>query len=53
MTLGLALTLLATDVFDVSGLPALPAIAAGFVFPNVDLLLRALRKREGPARPSS
>jgi hypothetical protein len=53
MTVGLALTLLATDVFELTGLPALPAIAAGFVLPNVDLLRRALRNREEPAEPSS
>jgi hypothetical protein len=51
MTLGLALTLYATDVLDVAGLPALPAIALGFVLPNADLLWRALRERS--ARPSS
>jgi hypothetical protein len=51
MTLGLALTLLATYLFDVAGLPALPGIALGFVLPNLDLLWRALRERSTP--PSS
>jgi len=44
-------TLLATYVFDVGGLPALPGIALGFVLPNLDLLWRALRERSAP--PSS
>jgi hypothetical protein len=51
MTAGLALTIYATDVLDVAGLPALPAISLGFVLPNADLLWRALRERS--ARPSS
>jgi hypothetical protein len=51
MTLSLALTLLATYLFDVAGLPALPGIALGFALPNVDLLWRALRERSAP--PSS
>lgn len=51
MTLGLSLTLLATYVLDVGGLPALPGIALGFVLPNLDLLWRALRERSAP--PSS
>jgi hypothetical protein len=51
MTAGLALTLLATVVLDVAGLPALPGIALGFLVPNADLLWRALRERS--ARPSS
>jgi hypothetical protein len=51
MTLGLSSTLLATYVFDVDGLPALPGIALGFVLPNLDLLWRALRERSAP--PSS
>jgi hypothetical protein len=53
MTFALALTLVATDVFEVNGLPALPGIALGFVAPNVDLLWRALRDREAPAERSS
>jgi hypothetical protein len=49
MTVGLALTLLATYLFDVAGLPALPGIALGFVAPNADLLWRALRERSARA----
>jgi hypothetical protein len=45
----LGLTLVAADAFDVDGLPALPAVALGFVLPNADLLWRALRDRESPA----
>jgi hypothetical protein len=41
----LSLTLIATDVFDLSGLPALPAIALGFLLPNADLLWKAWRER--------
>src|SRR5262249_11686734 len=38
MTGCLAVTLVLTSVFDLSGLPALPAISAGFLLPDVDLL---------------
>jgi hypothetical protein len=41
----LGLTLILTTAFDVSGLPALPAIAVGFLLPNADLLWRAWRER--------
>ncbi len=41
----LALTLILTATFDVDGLPALPAIAFGFLLPNADLLWRAWRER--------
>lgn len=41
----LALTLTLTSVFEINGLPALPAIAIGFLLPNVDLLWRAWRER--------
>ena len=51
MTLGLSLTLLATYVFDVGGLPALPGIALGFVRPPRHLHGRAPRARRPP--PSS
>jgi hypothetical protein len=43
MTGLLALTLIGTVVFDVSGLPALPAVCLGFLLPNADLLWRELR----------
>ncbi len=49
MTSALTLTLVATYVFDLGGLPALPAIAVGFLLPNLDLLWRAARFRRGPA----
>lgn len=41
----LALTLITTAAFDISGLPALPAIAIGFLLPNVDLLWHRWRTR--------
>jgi hypothetical protein len=41
----LSLTLIATDAFDLTGLPALPAICLGFLIPNVDRLWRAWRER--------
>ncbi len=43
----LAATLIATIVFEIDGLPALPAIAIGFLLPNVDLFWKAWRQR-GP-----
>jgi hypothetical protein len=41
----LSLTLVLTTAFGVNGLPALPAIALGFLLPNADLLWRAWRER--------
>ena len=41
----LSVTLISTDVFDLTGLPALPAIALGFLLPNTDLLWKAWRER--------
>ena len=41
-------TIALTVWFDLSGLPALPAIAIGFLVPNLDLLWRRLR-RPSPA----
>ena len=41
----LSLTLILTAAFDISGLPALPAIALGFLLPNLDLLWRRWRER--------
>lgn len=41
----LSLTLISTDVFDLAGLPALPAIALGFLAPNADLLWKSWRER--------
>ncbi len=40
-------TLLATVAFDVDGLPALPAVALGFLLANVDLLWRRRHRRAG------
>jgi hypothetical protein len=45
MTGLLALTLIGTVVFDVRGLPALPAVCFGFLLPNADRLWRSLRRR--------
>jgi len=41
----LSLTLIMTTVFDFDGLPALPAIALGFLLPNADLLWKHWRQR--------
>jgi len=41
----LVATLILTTVWDVVGLPALPAIAIGFLLPNVDLIWKAWRER--------
>ncbi|GIU94268.1 MAG: hypothetical protein KatS3mg012_0725 [Gaiellaceae bacterium] len=43
MTAFLSLTLAAVVLGDVSGLPALPAVCAGFLLPNADLLVRDAR----------
>jgi hypothetical protein len=40
----LGLTIASTVWFDLSGLPALPGIALGFLVPNADLLWRATRR---------
>jgi hypothetical protein len=44
---GLGVTIWATVYFDLSGLPALPGIALGFLVPNADLLWRELRRKPG------
>jgi hypothetical protein len=46
MTALLSLTLVLTVVFDLAGLPALPAVCIGFLLPNADLLWRLLRRGE-------
>jgi hypothetical protein len=48
----LGLTIAATVWWHLSGLPALPAIAIGFLLPNADLLWRQLRRpvSDTPAR---
>jgi hypothetical protein len=45
---GLGLTIAATVAFDITGLPALPGIALGFLVPNADLLWPRVRGRSGP-----
>lgn len=49
MTTLLALTLVLTVALDLDGLPALPAVAVGFLLPNADLIWSALRSRREPA----
>jgi hypothetical protein len=44
---GLGLTIAATVWWNLSGLPALPAIAIGFLLPNADLLWKRLRGKPG------
>ena len=44
---GLGATIALTVWFDLSGLPALPAIALGFLLPNLDLLWQRLRRQPG------
>ncbi|MDX6476441.1 MAG: hypothetical protein QOH95_1952 [Gaiellaceae bacterium] len=46
----LGLTIAATVWWNLSGLPALPGIALGFLVPNADLLWRRLRTKPDPAR---
>jgi hypothetical protein len=43
MTLSFGATLALAVAFDISGLPALPMLALGFLAPNADLLWRKLR----------
>lgn len=57
MTLGLGLTLVIAVVWESVGLPALPALAFGFLIPNADLLWREFqrwrRERRRPAESSA
>jgi hypothetical protein len=46
----LGLTIFLTVYFDLSGLPALPGIALGFLVPNADLLWRELRRSRSRQR---
>ena len=48
----LGLTLILTTAFEINGLPALPAIAIGFLLPNADVLWKSWRQR-GLERGSS
>jgi hypothetical protein len=50
MTAAIAVTLVATYVFDLNGLPALPAVALGFLVPNADLLLARARQSRARAK---
>jgi hypothetical protein len=43
----LGLTIAATVWWNLSGLPALPGIALGFLLPNADLLWKRLRRKPG------
>jgi hypothetical protein len=45
----LGLTIAATVYFDLSGLPALPGIALGFLVPNADLLWKHWRRQRAVA----
>jgi hypothetical protein len=45
MVVLLVTTLVLTTVWDVTGLPALPAIAIGFLLPNVDRIWKAWKER--------
>jgi hypothetical protein len=42
MTVGLGATFALTTVWSRSGLPALPAIALGFLLPNADIIWRRM-----------
>jgi hypothetical protein len=54
MTAGLGATIAIAVWADVSGLPALPALSAGFLVPNLDRIWLALRRRrKGPVRGQS
>jgi hypothetical protein len=48
MVAALGGTIAVTVWLDLNGLPALPAIAIGFIVPNVDLIWRRLRGNPGP-----
>jgi hypothetical protein len=51
MTALLSASLAAIYIFDLNGLPALPAIAVGFLVPNLDLLIASAREwRAGRGR---
>ena len=47
LLVGLGVTIAATVYFDLSGLPALPGIALGFLLPNADLIVGRLRGQPG------
>jgi len=45
----LGLTVVLSAWLDLSGLPALPAVALGFLLPNADLIWARLRRRAAPS----
>jgi hypothetical protein len=49
MVAALGATIAITVWADVAGLPALPALSAGFLVPNADLIWAQLRRRSGTA----
>jgi hypothetical protein len=49
MTLSFGVTVVLANAFDVSGLPALPLLSAGFLLANADLLWKRWRERPRPA----
>lgn len=51
MALSFGATLALTVWTDVSGLPALPFLSAGFVLPNADRLWAQIRRRGAPQEP--
>jgi hypothetical protein len=52
MTLSFGTTLALAVWADVSGLPALPLLSAGFVLVNADLIWKALRDRRNEPDPA-
>jgi hypothetical protein len=52
LTASFGVTLALTVWLDLSGLPALPGLAVGFLLPNADLLWRAARRRPRPVSPA-
>jgi len=53
MTLSFGTTLALAVWTDVTGLPALPLLSAGFVLVNADLIWKALRNRRNESDPAS
>ena len=51
LVVGLSLTMICATWWDVSGLPALPGIALGFLIPNADLLWQRLRPARAQPAP--
>ena len=53
LLVGLGLTMILATWWTVTGLPALPGIALGFLVPNADLLWRRLREERSLAPPGT